>query len=608
MKIQKDMIPKYNNKSGTNLMKVTVPTLDIFCRYVLADPKLVKISHIASLNMFIQTLDPSTYSTDPDKVNRIMFIKRGLEARIKYNLTDRSLILTHIISGLKFDPDFIDNNELSAKEIEWCNNFIEESIKFSFIYRYADQFIELCTQVKTSDFEHRGGVIHDFSGLIDSFKNEFRKATINDNIIDMEFGLEDGEFEKDVAEIYNIVTSPSRRLLSGMQGLNAMIGGGFESGRVYMLLGITGVGKSVTLLNLAYQIKKYNVNYKTKDPSKIPCVVYLTQENTVVETVTRLFDMITDSQYGMSSYSLPEVIKKLREEGGLSLSDNSPINLKIKYRPNRAISTSYLYDLYDDLDDQGFEPICLIQDHLLRIRSIESTNEPRFELGNIVNEFKTFAAEKDIPVISNFHLNREAMKSIETYGKRSTHIDVTQKLGKSNVSESVMILNNSDCSIIINKDQDQDGQVYMGFNLIKMRDKTNVFYFAQPFAYGGEIKLVEDVNGPAMYKTTIHGGDNAMRIANVKTSSSNALNSINVITQNNGPMDASFNESSHYENLIHEEDDIVIEPEPEKKVIKPAVIDPFIYNLPKEDPFKAVKEKKESLKAFKEQLLARQSQ
>ena len=42
-----------------------------------------------------------------------------------------------------------------------------------------------------------------------------------------------------------------------MQGFNELIGGGFESGRVYMLLGVAGIGKSMTLLNFINQYLIY---------------------------------------------------------------------------------------------------------------------------------------------------------------------------------------------------------------------------------------------------------------------------------------------------------------------------------------------------------------
>lgn len=580
MKIPKTgIVQSKSNKDIKNTMNISISVLDILCKYIISDPALIKISNVSILNNMILGLDPSTYNKDAEKTRRIEFILRGVEARLTYNLTDKGLILHHIVSSLGFEPDFIDlYTGLSKSEIDYTNQLICDIIKWSFIDRYTSQFMDVCQGIKTSDFEHRADFINQFESLLDQTKNEFRKANINDNIVDMQFSLDPREFEQDVAEVYEVVSNPSRRLISGMQGLNIMTGGGFESGRVYMFLGITGVGKSITLLNLAYQIKKYNTNYQLKDPSKIPTVVYLTMENSVIESVTRLFDMVTDSQFGMSSYPLEEVLRKLREDGQLVLTDNNPINIKIIFKPNRSVDTSYLYTLYDELEDQGLEPICFIQDHLLRIRSIYRSNEPRFELGDIVNEFKTFATEKDIPVISNFHLNREAMKTVEGFNTGRNNIDVTQKMGKSNVSESVMILNNADCGIIINKDQDEQGSKYLCFKLEKMRDKTKFTYFAQPFAYGGEIRLIEDVNGPPMYKEKLRVRGEAPSIANVRTSSANAMNSINTIAQLNGPIDASFLDTNQYNSI--DEFNEVQEPVIRKKV----AIDPFIRGLPKVDP------------------------
>ena len=599
MKIPKTgNVQKKNSNSVTkNTMNISISVLDILCKYIISDPAFIKISNVSVLNNMIMGLDPSTYNKDIEKSRRVNFIMRGIEARLNYNLTDKAFIIHHIVSSLGFEPDFINlyNTNLSKDEIDWCNKVISELIKWTFIDRYVNQFLDVCQNIKTSDFDHRGNYIETFEHLLDETKNEFRKATVNDSIVDMEFNLDPREFKQDVSDVYTVVNSPSRRLVSGMQGLNIMTGGGFESGRVYMFLGITGVGKSILLLNLAYQIKKYNTRYQLKDPSKIPVVVYLTMENSVVETVTRLFDMVTDSPFGMNSYTLDEVMRKLQEEGQLIITENNPINLYIKFKPNRSVDTSYLYTLYDDLHDKGYEPICFIQDHLLRIRSIYGSSEPRFELGDIVNEFKTFATTKDIPVISNFHLNRDAMKSLETYSPGRNNLDATQKLGKSNVSESVMILNNTDCGIIINKDQDDQDSKYLCFKLEKMRDKTNVTYFAQPFAYGGEIKLIEDINGPPMYKEKLHIRGEAPSIANIRTSSANAMNSINNIIQMNGPVDTTFlddkyNEPNEFDNI-------------EEPIIrKKAAVDPFIWGLPKENPLETVKGKINGLEDLKEQL------
>jgi hypothetical protein len=236
-----------------------------------------------------------------------------------------------------------------------------------------------------------------------------------------------------------------------------------------------------------------------------------------------------------------------------------------------------LYTLYDELEDEGCEPICIIQDHLLRIRSIYGSTEPRFELGDIVNEFKMFATEKDIPVISNFHLNRDAMKSIESYTPGKNSLDATQKLGKSNVSESVMILNNADCGIIINKDQDEHGSRYLGFNLVKMRDKTSFTYFAQPFAYGNHIRLIEDVNGPAMYKTALNLNENISSTqGNIRTSSMNSMGPISMLAKDNKSMDTSFIDNDRYNNINYNEEEKDLSEIEDVQIKHPTAISPFI--------------------------------
>ena len=47
-----------------------------------------------------------------------------------------------------------------------------------------------------------------------------------------EFSLEPGRFEDSIYDIHRDLTSPRNLIITGMQGLNELVGGGFESGRV----------------------------------------------------------------------------------------------------------------------------------------------------------------------------------------------------------------------------------------------------------------------------------------------------------------------------------------------------------------------------------------
>ena len=127
------------------------------------------------------------------------------------------------------------------------------------------------------------------------------------------FSLAPGDFEDSVRDAYNQLTSPKRKLITGMQGLNELLGGGFESGRCYMFFGLPGEGKSLILLNILFQLKKYNVDYKCKDPTKKPCVVLLTMENDITESIDRLFS-VTVHKNSMIEYDINDVIGLFLQE------------------------------------------------------------------------------------------------------------------------------------------------------------------------------------------------------------------------------------------------------------------------------------------------------
>lgn len=498
--------PKYNRQQSKPIkLNLDLMTYDILCRYVLQSSSMLRMEHLVNLRKLVSIIDYSTYENDPEKVKRVNFIIKALEARLDNNIVDRDIILTYINGGLTYQVDFLDYNhlDLTKDEMIYVHNLISETLQYQFIYNKIDDIQDICTRFKTSDYSNRGGIVHEFETLVDGLKNDFRRSRINDNSIDMTFSLRDGKFQSAITDTWNMITNPSRRLITGMQGLNEMTGGGFESGRVYMLLGTSGVGKSITLLNLIYQMKRYNTHYKPKDPTKTPCIVLLTMENTVVETITRLFDLVIEGSQGMANYSVSEIIEMLRTQGELVLNDSSPIDIVIKYKANKSVDTSYLYTLYDDLDDEGYEMICLVQDHVKRIRSIYGNSDIRLELGDTVNEFKVFAAEKDIPVITNSHLNRDAARILEEASRKANQ-DAGKLLGKSNTGESMLMIDNLDCAMIITLDFDREENRFMTFNLIKMRDKTNRIYIAQPFNPGSTIRLMEDMGGIPQFKESLH--------------------------------------------------------------------------------------------------------
>lgn len=473
-------------------------TLTILSSFVMSTNASIRRSQYINLRNLMNIIDMGLYQNEPERMKRIEFINKALEARLVYNIQDPVVILKFCGGGIINDNS--DNNvislaefgKMSNQELDWVNDTISGALKYAFIEdsNGVDRGLDVLTRFKAADYRSREEIVSEIEEWVNYMQTSFRRVK-SQSLTDMTFSLKPGEYEDTIREVYNVVTSPSRKLKCGMQAINEMTAGGFEATRVYGLMGATGIGKSLVLLNLAVQIKKYNKNLLPKDPTKIPTIVILTMENTVIETVTRLFNITTTSDE-MKNYSVEEVIEMLKRDGELFLNDDSPVNILIKYMPNRSVDTSYLYTLVEDLEDEGYETICLIQDHLKRIRSSFPQTDLRIELGEVVNEMKVFAQLKDIPVITNTHLNRDAAKVIDEQ-KRNNKADLTRMLGRSNIGESMLILDNIDCAFVINVEYDVNGQKYMVFSRVKMRDRASARdYICQPFVNGNDIKLVED--------------------------------------------------------------------------------------------------------------------
>ena len=556
MNIQRRM--KYNsrghtvNKSNIKLnMNFNISTLEIMASYSVSENRNIRRSQLMQMRNLFAMLDENLYIVDHNKNKYFNFIIKALEGRLEKNIKDLDILDKFINGG--FIEDDSENSEeqihisqlkvLSNPEVEWVSSTISESLKYSYINNDMNELYELLVKFRASDYSSRGEIVRLIEDEIVKVNNLFRKAK-SEQSQEVTFSLKDGIFEDSMREIHENVTNPSCRLYTGMQGFNELIGGAFETTRVYMLLGLAGAGKSFSLLNIAKQLKTNNKHYRPKDPTKIPVIVYLTMENTVQETVARLFEITTGQD--MRKVDTETAIKMFKKDGEMYIADDNPIDIIVKYIPNRSVDTSYLYTLAEDLEDEGYEMICLIQDHVKRIRSIEKTPDIRIELGNVINEFKTFAMLKDCVVITNGHLNREAAKSIDD-GNRTNKGDLIRMIGRANISESMLMIDNLDVGIVIQQEYDEKGNKYMGFKRIKERIKCNPNFniVYQMFKSPDSLEFIEDLDKRVpLHKDTLKGDVNLINLNKMAEE-----NKYKVLEDNNSIFDEEFNIIDYKNNI-----------------------------------------------------------
>ena len=167
--------------------------------------------------------------------NQSVFIKKGIEARLDMNLTDPYMIMTHIYGGI-LDSDIVNFDEfkgLTGAELSWMNNMVSEALKYTHVYNNVDVLAELCSRIRSADYGSKAEIVAEFEKAINNIQNDFRRSKHEDRT-EAIFSLREGYFEDIMYDTYNTLNSPRRKLVTGMQCMNELLGGGCENGLWYV--------------------------------------------------------------------------------------------------------------------------------------------------------------------------------------------------------------------------------------------------------------------------------------------------------------------------------------------------------------------------------------
>lgn len=490
---------------------ITEYMLNSFCRYGLSMNDNIRKHGLTMLNSLIIRINPEDFIKNQNCAIKLRFLKAILENRMN-GLNDREMILSNInltmdITNLEKDQSL--TRELSNDEVISIEGNISMLLTNNEVDEHINVLLDAITKYQNADFREKNQTIDYLKSRISDIQTVFRRNEVNKDSSDTLFRL--SQLETTVPDIHKYVTSPSYKLVTGMQGFNAMLGGGFQKERVYSFFGASGSGKTTTLENIMYQLWKYNQDFITQDKSKKPCIILLTMENLVVETVCSLYHIMTKGKSMEACATAEDAIAQFKAcQFEFDPENKRAVELFIKYKPVNSVDTSYMYKIVEDLEDEGFETIAFLQDYMMRIKPSERTKDVYQDLGTVVNDFKTFAISKKIPVITASQLNREAMKIIDE-GRNANKLDSIKKLGRANIGESIKIDTNLDGTFIIVPEYDKEGNRYLGIKMTKHRYKLPPTHrldsIFQPF-YPKSVALVEDLFEPkAVYRESLINND-----------------------------------------------------------------------------------------------------
>lgn len=486
-------------------------SLELYAAYIMKTIHVSNRQTLVDLRELLTLIDPNKiYSVEEVlERNSFKFLKQLVDARLKGYENQDILVqsaLTGIDTGNLFHMDTL-NQPLSSNELGYIENNIIETRNEYYTITTMNNLSLLNENLTLCDEGERHRILHEAKRNIIDVNRKIRLEGGISSISETFSLADDEQYEATIEHVFNRNIAESTKLKCGMESFNKSLNGGYENDRCYIYLGLPGEGKSSTLLNLALQIKMYNKEVKTKDPTKKPCLLFLTMENTLDETIERMFSILVSDE-NMGNFESSKEVYRLLRQNGLAVTDESPINIVFKYVPSNSVTTDYLYTLYDELLAEGQEVICLIQDYIKRIKCRDHkifNGDMRLGLGAVVDEFKEFAIAKHIPVITASQMNRDAAKIIDE-GRHKNEAELVRKIGRSNIGESSLITENADSAFIIVPETGADGVRYLGVSNAKKRFKNQSSqWFYQPYSVDRPLALLPDVHlAQPLYKTSLN--------------------------------------------------------------------------------------------------------
>lgn len=506
MKLTKEQIKNLNSLTISNLkIKISIEVLDMMIAFLYKPSTLRTRKTLNNIYLLLTSIDESMYKNDPELDNRYWIILKTIEARISEKINSEDMYINYILDDNDCDEyksdilkTVVSTKKISYEESKVLIKMVEDRLRYGYALTYKSIICDYINSIDPDDMKSFKAIDEELYYIANSFIGIHRKTKTLDG--NNKFSLDDDTFIPVVTDSVNRLKDRNRIYTTGIRMLNAILSPGYLSKRLYMYLAFPGGGKSQILLKSALDIRKYN-KIETKDPDKRPVVLCVTLENTIEETVERLFNM-TCTNDDIRNYTPKQVVDMLKKEGNLGLNSKNNIDIVIQEYGNREIDTNDLHSIIQDLSDEGMEVVALVLDYVKRIRPAEKANTEKEELKNITNELKDLAKAWDIPVITAQQLNRTSATIVDT-ALQSEKSDLAKLIGRDGVAGAWEIQENSDFVCILNQERKKDtGELYMTFKMIKRRYKSveeddkykKREYFNHPYNPENEIQLIDDVD------------------------------------------------------------------------------------------------------------------
>lgn len=356
----------------------------------------------------ISNVKPSYFSSDPvqDSVGVIKnyFIEHRTTPRV-------SVIISELKEKFRDDPkrkDKLRKIVACLKEMKHIDFDIRNHDEYKWLYDKTKSFVkkEALYNAILESAEMVDGTEYLTDNSFQSILQKVREA------IGMSFDEDMGlDYFDEVVSRFNRMENDEKIFPTGFPELDRETGGGWHSKSVSIVMGSTGMGKSMLLEN-------FTVNLVRQEHD----VVYLTLELAEDEIAKRLDGKFTNITINEIRKKKEKVSEKLREFA--ENNDHGKLIIK-EFPPSYTVSQfeNYLEELEIK---KGIDPDVLVVDYLGEMAPEDKGDNSYQDLKFVTRELQSLASRKDYPILSAAQVNRKGYDSPADLKHTSDSIGIPQ--------------------------------------------------------------------------------------------------------------------------------------------------------------------------------------
>lgn len=378
----------------------------------------------------------------------------------------------------------------SAEVTQLCLMF-SDYIKWSRILKKKDTFLSSLDLVDPDEPPNRETMKQLYNAASDIIE-AYNYANITET--SHTFDTSDKDSMKYVIAETIDARSSDKVIQTGVRALNMILSPGYLGGYLYIYAALPGCYKSGILLKSHVDTLKYNAHLKNITNGKTPISMYISMENTMTQTVRRLWSLLYPSA-DMSMFSVDEIADMI--EKALTVNDMRSVILYYGYREK---STRDLQNIIQGFNTDTTEVVAVYLDYIKRIRAGREDaavmNSEKTELHAIMNELKLIAANFNIPIVSGHQMNRQAAAKVDEIARAGGYNKTDSALSRADIGSAWEIHEVADWMTIMNIENHGDTKVLV-VKAVKRRDiegqDSNIIGFRQPFVSPSSFALRDDI-------------------------------------------------------------------------------------------------------------------